>query len=44
MNKIQELETKIEDLEARLIFLEELGIEAHINQHDRDEHERDVSG
>ena len=41
---ISKLVEKVKDLESRLIFLEELGLEKLVNQHHRDQHQREILG
>ena len=40
---IKDLFQKVKDLEHRLIYLEELGIEKHIADHNRDNHQREMA-
>jgi len=40
--ELTEIKAKLQALENDLIFFKELGIEDHINQHNRDLHEREL--
>ena len=41
--RIKKLEAKVAELEHKMIFLSELGIEKHIADHNRDNHQREMS-
>ena len=42
-DRIKKLEAKIAELEHKMIFLSELGIEKHIADHNRELHQREMS-
>ena len=41
--RIKKLEAKVTELEHKIIFLLELGIEKHIADHNRDSHQREMA-
>ena len=41
--RIKKLEAKVAELEHKMIFLLELGIEKHIADHNRDSHQREMA-
>ena len=41
--RIKKLEAKVAELEHNMIFLSELGIEKHIADHNRDNHQREMA-
>ena len=41
--RIKKLEAKVTELEHNMIFLLELGIEKHIGDHNREQHQREMA-
>ena len=40
--ELTEIKAKLHAIESDIIFFKELGIEEHINQHNREQHEREI--